>query len=398
MIARLKETIEHLAAIERPSASPGEREAAEWIRARFAEQGWAAHVETERAHGGYWWPLAALTGTAALAGAFAPRPAAAAIGALTAAGIADDVSAGPHAVRRLLPQRDTYNVVAEAGDPKGARTIVLVAHHDAAHGGLIFDPRLITTLADRFPDFYEGINTSPRAMAAVIAGPLMLATGNRRLRRLGTILAAGSTAAFLDIMARPVVPGANDNLTSVAAILELGRRLREEPVEGVRVLLVSTGSEESFMEGMRGFARRHFAELQKDATEIVALDSIGSPELCLIEGEGMLVMRDYPQATRERIAAAAESANVPLRRGLRLGLATDGLIAMRAGYRSAAIGSVTKYKFPSNYHSPLDTPENVNYETVAGAVRLCEELIRQASPSSERARSTASSAVSSSPA
>ena len=398
MQERLRSTIEHLAAIDRPSASPGERQAAEWIRDRFAEQGWEARVEAERAHGGYWWPLAGLSAATALAGAAAPRGARMAVGALAAALIADDVSAGPHLTRRLLPKRDTFNVVAETGDPAGARTVVFVAHHDAAHGGLIFDPRLITAFADRFPERYERINTSPRAMAAVIAGPLLLATGSRRLRTAGTVLAAGSTAAFLDIMARKVVPGANDNLTAVAAILELGRRLREEPVEGVRVLLVSTGSEESFMEGMRGFARRHFPSLPTESTEVICLDSIGSPELVLIEGEGMLVMQDYPEATRERVVEAASTAGVRLRRGLRLGLATDGLIAMRAGYPSASIGSVTKYKFPSNYHSPLDTPANVDYDTVADGVRLCEAYVRGSSPSSERARASASSRVESSPA
>ena len=396
MLERLRHTVEHLAAIDRPSASPGERQAAEWIRDRFAEQGWEARVETERAHGGYWWPLAGLTGAAALAGALAPRRVAQAVGALAAAGIADDVSAGPHVTRKALPHRDTFNVVAEAGDLGAERTVVFVAHHDAAHGGLIFDPRLITAFADRFPDAYARINTSPQAMLAVVAGPLMLATGARRLRRPGILFSAGSVLAFLDIAARKVVPGANDNLTAVAAILELGRRLREEPVQGVRVMLVSTGSEESFMEGMRGFARRHFGSLDPATTEIVCLDSVGSPRLIVIEGEGMLFMRDYPEATRERVAAAARAAGVEIGRGLRLGLATDGLIAMRTGYPAASVGSVTQYKFPSNYHSPDDVPENVDFTTVRDCVLMCDAFVRQSS--SERARSTASSDVSSSPA
>jgi hypothetical protein len=397
VLERLRETIEHLAEIERPSASPGERAAAEWIRDRLAAQGWEARLETERAHGGYWWPLLTLSATAAAAGLAAPRGARMAVGALAAAGIADDVSAGPHVLRRLLPARETTNVVCEAGDPVGTRTVVLVAHHDAAHGGLVFDPRLINTFADRFPDLYERINTSPRPMAPVIAGPLLLATGSRRLRAAGTLLAAASAAPFLDIALRPVVPGANDNLSAVAALVELARRLREQPVEGVRVLLVSTGSEESFMEGMRGFARRHFGSLDRGSTEIVALDSVGSPELVIIEAEGMLAIRDYPQATRERVADAARAAGVHVRRGLRLGLATDGLIALRAGFPCAAVGSVTRYKFPSNYHSPSDVPENLDYDTIRDAVLLCEAFVRQASPSSERARSTAASGVSSSP-
>jgi Zn-dependent M28 family amino/carboxypeptidase len=174
------------------------------------------------------------------------------------------------------------------------------------------------------------------------------------------------------------VPGANDNLSGVAVLLELARALDERPVEGVRVLLVSTGSEESFMEGMRGFARRHFPGLPPERTEVICLDSVGSPELILIEGEGMLRMRDYTPELRDRVAAVAARAGVHLRRRLRLGLATDGLIALKAGYPSAAIGSVTKYKLPLNYHSPRDTAEALHYETVRDAATLCEALVREA--------------------
>jgi hypothetical protein len=125
---------------------------------------------------------------------------------------------------------------------------------------------------------------------------------------------------------------------------------------------------------------------------------VGSPPLIIIEGEGMLLMRDYPENTRERVAAAARAAGVEIGRGLRLGLATDGLIAMRAGYPSASVGSVTQYKFPSNYHSPQDVPENVEFATVRDCVLMCDEFVRQASASSDRARSSASAGVDSSPA
>jgi Zn-dependent M28 family amino/carboxypeptidase len=202
--------------------------------------------------------------------------------------------------------------------------------------------------------------------------------GLRPLRRLGTFLSLGSACAFADIALRPVVPGANDNLSGVAVLLELARALEQRPVRGVRVLLVSTGSEESFMEGMRGFARRHFPSLPRDRTEVICLDSVGSPELILIEGEGMLRMRDYTPELRDRIAAVAERAGVHLRRRLRLGLATDGLIALKAGYPSAALGSVTKYKLPLNYHSPRDTADALHYGTVRDAAVLCEALVREA--------------------
>ena len=385
---RLRATVEHLSSIERPSASDGERQAAEWIRDRLNGSSADAFVEEEPAHGTYWIPLglmsaaAGLAGLASARGGRGARALAAAAGAAAAAGIADDVSGGPHLFRRLLPRRTTYNVVAEAGDRGAQRTIVFVAHHDAAHGGLVFAPQLTTVPADAFPDWYEKQETSPQVMLLVVAGPALVAlaslTGLRRLRRLGTFLSLGSAAAFADIALRPVVPGANDNLSGVAVLLELARALQERPVEGVRVLLVSTGSEESFMEGMRGFARRHFPELPRERTEVICLDSVGSPELILIEGEGMLKMRDYTPELRDRIAAVAARAGVHLRRRLRLGLATDGLIALKAGYPSAALGSVTKYKLPLNYHSPRDTADALHYDTVRDAAVLCEALVREA--------------------
>ncbi len=385
---RLRATVEHLSSIERPSASDGERRAAEWIRERLNGSSADALIEEEPAHGTYWIPLglmtaaAGLVGLTAARGGRAARALAAATGAAAAAGIADDVSGGPHVFRRLLPRRTTYNVVAEAGDRGAERTIVFVAHHDAAHGGFVFAPALTTVPADAFPGWYEKQETSPQVMLLVVAGPALVAlgalSGLRPLRRLGTFLSLGSTAAFADIALRPVVPGANDNLSGVAVVLELARALQERPVEGVRVLLVSTGSEESFMEGMRGFARRHFPELPRERTEVICLDSVGSPELILIEGEGMLKMRDYTPELRDRVAAVAERAGVRLRRRLRLGLATDGLIALKAGYPSAALGSVTKYKLPLNYHSPLDTAEALHYDTVRDAAVLCEALVREA--------------------
>jgi hypothetical protein len=39
--------------------------------------------------------------------------------------------------------------------------------------------------------------------------------------------------------------------------------------------------------------------------------------------------------------------------------------------------SVTDLKQPANYHLPTDTAENVNYRTLADAIRLSEALIRR---------------------
>jgi hypothetical protein len=379
-IARLRATVEHLASFDRPSASEGERRAAEWIRAQLGEQGVAAVVEEEPAVGSMPLPLGLLSAAGVLAGLGGRRTAP--VGLLAAAGIVDDVSGGPHVFRRLLRHRSTWNVTGTAGDPDAEETLVFVAHHDAANGGLVFRPELTRLVADAFPAWYERQHTSPQMMRLVAAGPALAAlgalTGLRPLRQVGLTLAAGSALAFFDIGTRTVVPGANDNLTAVAVLLELARLLREEPVRGVRVLLVSTGSEESFMEGMRGWVRRHGPSLDPARTRVVVLETLGSPELILLEGEGMIWMNDYDAEVREFVAQAATRAGEPLRRGLRLGFATDALSALRAGLRAATLASCDEYKMPANYHSQRDIPRNVDFETVAAAARVAEAAIRSA--------------------
>ncbi len=76
--------------------------------------------------------------------------------------------------------------------------------------------------------------------------------GRTGLLRSGSLLSAAAAAAMAEIASSEVVPGANDNLSAVAVLVALARSLAERPTPGVRVLLLSTGSEESFMEGMQG--------------------------------------------------------------------------------------------------------------------------------------------------
>jgi hypothetical protein len=372
--ARLRATVEHLASFDRPSASDGERRAAEWIRGELEALGVPARIEEESAVGSMAIPLALLSaaGVAAALGGRRLAP----LGLLAAAGIVDDVSGGPQVFRRLLRHRTTYNVVGEAGDPGAQETLVFVAHHDAAQGGLIYRPELTRLVADTFPGWYAKQTTSPQMLRLVAAGPALAAVPT--LRKLGLVLSAGSLLAFGDIATRTVVPGANDNLTAVAVLLELARLLRERPVEGVRVLLVSTGSEESFMEGMRGWVRRHGPGLDRERTRVIVLETLGSAELILLEGEGMIWMTDYDPEVRDFIAASAQAAGAPLRRGLRLGFATDALSALRAGFRTATLASCDEYKMPANYHSQRDIPRNVDFDTVAAGAQVAEAAIRRA--------------------
>ena len=139
--------------------------------------------------------------------------------------------------------------------------------------------------------------------------------------------------------------------------------------DGLRIVLLSTGSEEANQDGMLAFARRHFGELDRERTTFLCLDTVGSPELVLIEGEGFLRMRDYDAATKDLVEArGARTPASTVRRGLRFTFATDALIPLRQGFRVAGLGSVNEWLVPTNYHAPTDTPENVDFGSVRDAV------------------------------
>jgi hypothetical protein len=389
-----REDLAELAAIERGSASDGETHAAELLAEMMRRRGLWPTLERESAASGFW----PSTGLAAAAGSLAgllarrSRTAAAALAALAAALMADDVDSGPQLLRRVLPRRTTTNVLGWAGDPHARETVVLVAHHDAAHTGLLFHPGLVPLVNRLAPDWYEKQTTSTQTGQLLVAGPALVALssalGLRRLRRFGTVWSAVTAALLADVARSPVVPGANDNLSAVATLLAVAERLAERPVKGARVLLLSTGSEESFMEGMRGFVARHHAELDPARTRIVALECVGSPELLLMEGEGMLRMRDHDASLREELQAAADDAETPLRRGLRLGAgATDALPALKAGYRVACLAGCNELKVPANYHWPSDVPENLCWETIDAAATVAVSLIRRVG-AAEQARAS----------
>ena len=111
----------------------------------------------------------------------------------------------------------------------------------------------------------------------------------------------------------------------------------------------------------------------------MVLECLGGPEPIVLEGEGMLRMRDYTPAIRDWLAACAERAGRPLRRGLRSGFATDALIALKAGYPTAVIAAIDDYKLAPHYHSRGDVAARLDFRTVAACTEVCLEAVRSLS-------------------
>src|SRR3954453_20027213 len=269
----LRSVVEPLAGLVRRAGSEDERRAAELIADAFSRAGARARIDEEELRDGY----AALLMPLGVAGVLAGfggrngrrRPLRALLAAAATAGLIDDVENGRRPWRRVVPSpKTTTNVVAECGDEAADRTLVVIAHHDAAPTGQAFDPSFQRWLARRFPDLIQRTDTAiplwwPSAAGTALAA-LGAATGRRAPARSGAALSALNVAVGADIARNRIVPGANDNLSGVAAMVALAERLAATPVDGIRVVLASFGAEEVLQGGIYGCADRHLRPLYPD--------------------------------------------------------------------------------------------------------------------------------------
>ena len=375
----LREVIERLAAIERPPCSPGEREAAEWLAGRLREAGVNEVDLEEEPSWGSFPPTATSLSALGAAGAALTLAGNRLLGGVLSAGalagLVDEIQNGPRILRRAVRrERRTVNVVARLGDPGADRTLVVQAHHDAAQTGFMFDQTAVAAFHKRFPQVIPKIKTQPPQWWGALFGPLAgvaaAVSGRRGAAKTGVVFGVGSALVLGDMWRSRVVPGANDNLSAVGCLVALAEMLRERPISSLRVWLVSAGAEETFQDGIRAFLGSHADELPGATTSFLNLDTVGSPRLVLLEGEGPVWMEDFEEGFRDRVFALAERHGLKLERGFRARASTDAVIPHRYGYPVASVSSVNDYHHLTHYHLPSDTPENLHWDTVAEAARL----------------------------
>jgi Zn-dependent M28 family amino/carboxypeptidase len=395
--AVLREVVETLAAIDRTPCSPGERQAAEWLAARLSEVGRLSVSLEEEPSWGTFPPNATALGLLGAAGAVlvlaGRRAAGALVAAASFAGVVDEAQNGPRVLRRMVRRRrTTVNLVARAGgrpaegaapsnggDASDSGTLVVLAHHDAPQTGVLFDQTLQRRLYELAPQLIGRARTAPPQWWLGLAGPLCTVAaslGRRRSLALAGLAIGGVASALVaDIWRSPTVPGANDNLSGVAALVGLAEMLRRRPVANLRVLLVSCGAEETLQDGVRAFMARHRGELAPGRTWFVNLEIVGSPHMKMLEAEGPVWMERYPgEWLRDLLGVQAERLGIALERGFRARTSTDSVIPARAGYPIATLLSMTDWRSPANYHLPSDVPANLDYDTVLDAARLVYEL------------------------
>ena len=369
----LKADVRALSAIERRAATPGDRASAEWVAGRMRELGVEdVRIEAFRCHSTWAIPY----GAHALLGMLVARLPALLrmpLALATAASFEADYTGRDQTLRSLLPGAGVgHNVVGRIGT--GSRRLVLVAHHDAAHTGWVWDPRFL----EGSRNYARRTGTTPSFIGLPVLALLLVALG---LRRIGSAVLGLNLALGIQSALSETVPGASDNATGVAGVLELARRYINDPLEDTEVIVLCPSGEEVGLAGMYEWLRTRGSDpnvkglsLDPSGSEpnvnglslVLGLDTLGAGAPVVARGES------FTGRYRDQDLALVGD-EVPR---VVLGAGTDPMAARYAGLPAVSILSWTDGGF-TNYHLPTDTADRVSWESVERCLALADRTVRR---------------------
>jgi hypothetical protein len=285
----------------------------------------------------------------------------------------------------LFPHREGENIAGRIiPSGKVERRVIVSAHLDSAY---------------EFKVWYWFKGFSLAIMIVAFLAPLLLlaASLGRTISHsngvphstiyvlLGIILIALAPVVgiFAFFHTSDVVPGAMDNMAGISVVAGLGRYLSDAKASGqyelrnTEVVLLATSSEEAGLRGAKRYARKHRQELSELPTFGIFLDGICDEEYLTVFKREV-----WPGARHDGhlVAMANEAAaanGFDMKNGVLPVGASDAAAFSLAGIPSVCICCQDNSHLVPNYHTRLDTIEYVHPESMAVALQIVIEMVKQ---------------------
>jgi hypothetical protein len=271
-----------------------------------------------------------------------------------------------------LPGGESQNVVGtRPAAQDGRQHLVVMAHMDSGRANLLFHPRLVGS--------YHRLYLV--SLTAMVLLPILIGlgwlTGEAWLWYVQMVPAGIITMSFLLLLHQEIImpwaPGANDNASGVAVLLNLAEEL--EGLQHTALWLVATGSKEAGLHGARNFLRHY--PFPRESTYIINLDTVGRGQLSLMVWEGALLARKA-DPDLVQLASDSESSDITVDADPRVYHVsnTDAQVALVRGFRAMSIVALEDGR-PAFRHWPNDTMENLHPELLERAARLVIGIARR---------------------
>lgn len=361
-------------AIPRAAGTEGERSAIDFVLERFRALGYTAVVEPFRFDSralGVAWPVALRLSAAALMASLVVPPAAAlALHLFALAAPALGFLMVVAILRRDRGERPSANILA-APDPTTATTdpravprarVVVLAHHDSKSQPVSFAGRTVAALAavaGSLGAFASLAVSSPGSTVRIIC--LVPAI-------LGFLVVSHAAAGNRS-------PGALDNASGVAVLLEVARRMRaRNPAPPVR--FVVTGAEEHGLVGALRYLSRYDRALDRERDLFLNLDTVGGAGPLILTGHVGRAASRRARALVETFRSEARAMGVELRsRRVPLPAAVDSYVPSARGFGALTLASGTLRTTYRYLHRPSDSVDRVDPCNLDRAATLVERVI-----------------------
>lgn len=267
----------------------------------------------------------------------------------------------------------TANLVASKG--QGMNLFILMAHIDSA-------PASFAYRANQVSHFRLVMFVSVSVIAFGVILPLISSLGFRVNSAFMSFVIAliilQLILASIDFWRFGYTPGANDNLSGVAAATAAASRLWRRMPENAEVRLVITSAEEAGMLGSQHYLNVHRDELKARNLYLINIDTVGCKNLSFVTQSGGFTPVNYQNVLTDTASKLRrinqDFANIT---------AThhhvgdfDSVWFARAGLPSVTIASYNDHGHMTGIHTPEDTAEKIDTNTMALATRFAEAIVR----------------------
>lgn len=267
----------------------------------------------------------------------------------------------------------TANVSASKG--AGKRLLILMAHLDSAPSSFAYRPKQVRSFKASvyLGTFILGLGVIiPVLGTQGIIMPLWLSG-------IGMALLIGQAVmASVDFWRFGYTPGANDNLTGVAAATEVASRLWKTMPPDMEVRLLITSGEEAGMLGAQHYWKQHREELKVRDTHVLNFDTVGFGKLCYVTESGGFTPVYYDGALAQTAAAVAKLDDrykhiKPAKHHVG---DFDSVWFVRDGFSALTIAAYDDEGLMPHIHTMEDKADHVNMDIVDSAVAFGEAIAR----------------------
>jgi hypothetical protein len=285
-----------------------------------------------------------------------------------------DIDSGHETALRLLPSTPGRNVIGVIHPRENpTKQIILCGHHDSKTQampvrwrGLIVELLLIFMLYLILASLIETIRVF-----------LLLETDFLKL-----ILSYGlviSIAYFLfytvvNLASRFVTPspGAEDNASAVAEILEVAKYLKTEPINSTEIWFLLTDGEEISMRGALEFAKRHKDELENAWVINIEGGGKDAPLACSTKEKSLRIVNCSSELIDILITVAKEHNEqlIPIKDAD----STDAYFFLKQNYKAITLWRYSE-EIRDVAHTARDNIDNIEPNSLAGTVEFLLHVI-----------------------